>query len=123
MEDTHSGMALDSAAHDRGKELMHEGTPGRTRARDDESANQPGQVLLEFDDLELGAGVRGPDADFKQRLAVDRDAAGGDLKEDPDAVGSFGRTMFDTPASEDNTLTVVMHQGRIEIAPSQALLR
>ena len=54
-------VALDSAAHDRGKELMHEGTPGRTRARDDESANQPGQVLREFDDLELGAGVRGPD--------------------------------------------------------------
>lgn len=37
--------------------------------------------------------------------------------------GSFGRTLFDTPGSNDGQLTVVMHADEIEKVTSQALLR
>jgi len=40
--------------------------------------------------------------------------------EHPDAIGY---TMFDAPSSEDNSVTVLLPQDRIERAPSQALVR
>ena len=37
--------------------------------------------------------------------------------------GAIGRTMFDLPNSEDNTLTVLLPKEHVHDAPSQALLR
>src|SRR5260370_20492424 len=71
----------------------------------------------------LAAAVRTPPADFLQRLTGDIDAAGGEMPEDPESVGAVGATMFDLPNSEDNTLTVVLPQEKLQLAPSQALVR
>src|SRR5438094_749821 len=38
-------------------------------------------------------------------------------------AGSVGRTMFDTPASKDGTLTVLLPKEGIDTLPSQALVR
>src|SRR5581483_11652341 len=40
--------------------------------------------------------------------------------EHPDAVG---HTMFDSPAAEDNSVTVLLPKDRLAAAPSQALVR
>jgi DNA helicase HerA-like ATPase len=37
--------------------------------------------------------------------------------------GSVGRTMFDTPASKDGTLTVLLPKDNLDTLPSQALIR
>ena len=48
---------------------------------------------------------------------------GGPLKEPPEYVGSLGRTMFDTPASDDGTVTVLLPRARLEELPRQSLVR
>ena len=40
-----------------------------------------------------------------------------------DQEAAIGRTMFDLPNSEDNTLTVLLPKDNVHDAPSQALLR
>src|SRR5262245_43041999 len=35
----------------------------------------------------------------------------------------IGRTMFDQPGSEDLTVTVLLSQDRVQVAPSQSLVR
>jgi DNA helicase HerA-like ATPase len=40
-----------------------------------------------------------------------------------EAEGSIGRTMFDTPGSQDMTITVLLSQERVQLAPSQSLVR
>ena len=59
------------------------------------------------------------------RLALEEDivAGGGPLVERPEDAGSAGRTMFDTPSSEDTTITVLAPRERIRELPSQALVR
>jgi DNA helicase HerA-like ATPase len=37
--------------------------------------------------------------------------------------GAIGRTMFDTSASQDMTVTVLLSQDRVQLAPSQSLVR
>lgn len=48
---------------------------------------------------------------------------GGEYKEPPECEGSFGRTLFDTPSSDDASLTVVLPAEAIDAVPSQSLLR
>ncbi len=57
--------------------------------------------------------------------AVDEDSerAGGEWVPPPGSEGSIGRTMFDTPASKDGTVTVLMPQQNIDEVPGQALVR
>lgn len=57
--------------------------------------------------------------------AVERDIeeAGGEYEEGPEYEGAVGRTMFDTPYSEDGTVTVLMPKENIELVPRQSLLR
>ncbi len=57
--------------------------------------------------------------------AVDAEIAdaGGELKEPPEYVGSLGRTMFDTPSSDDGTVTVLLPRARLEELPRQSLAR
>ncbi|MGD9893708.1 MAG: ATP-binding protein [Dehalococcoidia bacterium] len=57
--------------------------------------------------------------------AIEEDIAvgGGPFVESPADAGSAGRTMFDTPASEDNTITVLVPREQMRRLPSQALVR
>ena len=41
----------------------------------------------------------------------------------PPAADAIGRTMFDTSGSEDMTVTVLLSQERVQLAPSQSLVR
>ena len=49
--------------------------------------------------------------------------AGGEWQEPPEYEGSIGRTMFDTPASDDGTVTVLLPKENIEALPRQSLVR
>src|SRR6266567_2147741 len=49
--------------------------------------------------------------------------AGGEWSEPPEYADAVGRTMFDLPNSEDNTVTVLLPRDEIHAAPSQALVR
>lgn len=49
--------------------------------------------------------------------------AGGEWREPPEYEGSVGRTMFDTPASADGTVTVLLAKENIGALPSQSLVR
>lgn len=61
--------------------------------------------------------------DVMEQLARDTAEAGGAWSEPPEYSGAMGRTMFDLPNSEDNTLTVLLPKDDIHSAPSQALVR
>jgi DNA helicase HerA-like ATPase len=57
--------------------------------------------------------------------AIDRDSsrAGGPWQPRAGYEGSIGSTMFDTPASRDGTVTVLLPPASIDALPSQALVR
>src|SRR6516164_6004368 len=57
------------------------------------------------------------------RLEQTAQANGGEYSLPREYEGSFGRTLFDTPASEDGSLTVVMPPAEIEHVTTQALVR
>ncbi len=61
--------------------------------------------------------------DVVEQLARDSAEAGGAWSEPPEYVDAVGRTMFDLPNSEDNTVTVLLPKDTIHAAPSQALAR
>src|SRR5713101_1534819 len=61
--------------------------------------------------------------DVMEQLARDTVEAGGAWSEPPEYNGAIGRTMFDLPTSEDNTVTVLLSKEDIHEAPSQALVR
>ncbi len=50
-------------------------------------------------------------------------AAGGEWQPSPLDEGSVGRTMFDTPASDDGTVTVLIPREHLDALPRQALVR
>src|SRR5437870_4322895 len=58
-------------------------------------------------------------ADIDRQVAE----AGGEWQEPPECAGSVGRTMFDTAASDDGTVTVLMAREHIEALPAQALVQ
>ena len=60
---------------------------------------------------------------MRQRLTADAELAGGGLLDDPAFADAIGATMFDLPGSEDNSITVVLPQKNVQLAPSQALVR
>lgn len=49
--------------------------------------------------------------------------AGPEWQPDPRDADAVGRTMFDTPGSEDNTLTVLLPKDSLTRVPAQSLLR
>lgn len=63
-----------------------------------------------------------PEEVFK---SVDRDIklAGGEFKVPPEFEGAVGFTMFDSPASEDNTVVMLQTKENLGAAPSQAMVR
>jgi DNA helicase HerA-like ATPase len=62
-------------------------------------------------------------AHARARLNEQVDIAGGAWEELDAFRGSVGRTMFDSPSSEDNTVTVLLPREHIQELPSQALVR
>lgn len=64
-----------------------------------------------------------PPSDVFRSIEVDAEAAGGEWKEPAAYEGSVGRTMFDTPSSEDNSITVLLPRESMELVPAQSLVR
>lgn len=63
-----------------------------------------------------------PDVVLEQ-LDKDIARAGGEWTEPAEYLGAIGRTMFDLPSSEDNTITVLVPKDEISKVPSQSLVR
>lgn len=61
--------------------------------------------------------------DFTAQLDEEVALAGGEWQEDEEFTGAIGRTMFDTPASKDNTVTVLLPTDQIRQVPAQSLVR
>lgn len=64
-----------------------------------------------------------PPSDVFHSIEADAEAAGGEWKEPAAYEGSVGRTMFDTPSSEDNSITVLLPRESMELVPAQSLVR
>ena len=60
---------------------------------------------------------------FMNMLEKEIDLAGGEWQEDEESRGSIGFTMYDTPTSKDNTVTVLLPADQIGKAASQSLVR
>lgn len=60
---------------------------------------------------------------FADQLTEEVDLAGGEWEEGEDFVGAVGRTMYDTPTSKDNTVTVLLPPDHIGRVPAQSLVR
>lgn len=56
-------------------------------------------------------------------LAADIAAVGGEWQEPVEYRGAVGRTMFDLPSSQDNTVTVLLPRDEIDKMPSQSIVR
>ena len=61
--------------------------------------------------------------DVFEQINKDVEQAGGAWQLPVEYVGAVGRTMFDLPNSEDNTVTVLLPREEIGKAPSQSLIR
>lgn len=61
--------------------------------------------------------------DFMDLLEEEIDLAGGEFQEAEEFIGAVGRTMYDTPTSKDNTVTVLLPAEYIGSAASQSLVR
>lgn len=57
------------------------------------------------------------------RLAAEIAEVRGNPPADDAEPGAIGRTLFDTPSSEDLAVTVLLTQPRVHVAPSQSLVR
>ncbi len=68
---------------------------------------------------DLGAVLAMPE-DALRRLNEQVEAAAGQVTLDPDREGAAGFTMFDSPGSEDNSVTVLLADGHIADLPSQS---
>src|SRR5260370_19502798 len=64
-----------------------------------------------------------PPADLADQLREDIDNWDQETPLDPALAGAVGATMFDLPASEDHSVTVLLPQDKVQQAPSQALGR
>jgi uncharacterized protein len=58
-----------------------------------------------------------------QELDSEIAAAGGELVEPAEYAGSIGRTLFDTPASSDGTITVLLPAEQVKKVTHQSLMR
>ncbi len=61
--------------------------------------------------------------DILEQLDKEIEEAGGEWREPVEYAGAVGRTMFDLPTSEDNTVTVLLPREEIDAVPSQSLVR
>jgi uncharacterized protein len=63
------------------------------------------------------------DEEFSRQIEDEIGKTDGEFVEGPEFEGSVGRTMYDTPSSKDNTVTVLLPPQNIGKLPSQALAR
>lgn len=80
---------------------------------------------MQFEDAttrEPGSESRHADG-LDSAIAAEVNAAGAPFEDDAVCEGAVGRTMFDTPSSEDHSITVLMPAEQIQELPSQALVR
>jgi hypothetical protein len=78
------------------------------------------------DDLDIDTLFESPQAipqEVFEQINKDVEQAGGPWRLPDEYVGAIGRTMFDLPNSEDNTVTILLPRGEIGKAPSQSLVR
>lgn len=59
----------------------------------------------------------------RSSLARDAEGNGGAYEEPPEYRGSIGRTTFDDRSSSDGTVTVVLPPDKVDVVPSQSLLK
>ena len=83
-----------------------------------ENTHKDFQASMEQDHLSLSL----PQEIFEQ-IEQESARAGGEWSEPAEYDTAVGRTMFDLPSSEDNTVTVLLSKDDIHQAPSQALVR
>ena len=83
-----------------------------------ENTHKDFQASIEQDHLSLPL----PQEIFEQ-IEQESARAGGEWSEPAEYDTAVGRTMFDLPSSEDNTVTVLLSKDDIHQAPSQALVR
>ena len=83
-----------------------------------ENTHKDFQASMEQDHLSLPL----PQEIFEQ-IEQESARAGGEWSEPAEYDTAVGRTMFDLPSSEDNTVTVLLSKDDIHQAPSQALVR
>ncbi|MER3543272.1 MAG: DUF853 domain-containing protein [Chloroflexota bacterium] len=69
------------------------------------------------------APVQSVPAEALANLEEEIAAAGGEWQEGPEFEGAVGRTLYDTPSSKDNTVTVLLPADKIVQVPSQSLVR
>ena len=67
--------------------------------------------------------IRTMGTEFLSALEEDVSLAGGPWQESEETAGATGRTMYDTPYSEDGTVTVLLPPDNIRQVPSGALMR
>ena len=75
-----------------------------------------GELVAEFEATPVPTGVY----DRFARVAEER---GGASELPKEYVGSVARTMFDTPQSKDDTVTILVPNGNIRTLPTQSLVR
>jgi uncharacterized protein len=72
---------------------------------------------------EKSEAVQPVSATFSESIAEEISLAGGKFEEGPEFAGAIGRTMYDTPISKDNTVTVLLPSDGINKVPAQSLVR
>ncbi|MEI7556530.1 ATP-binding protein [Candidatus Chlorohelix sp.] len=58
-----------------------------------------------------------------ERLREVSEAAGGEWQPEPGQEGAIAWTLFDSPSSDDNTVTILLERENIGLAPSQSMVR
>ncbi len=87
-----------------------------------ERTNQQAQSFLHIQATGMQGGMPLPQ-DVLEQIDLDITKAGGEWEEPEEYQGAIGRTMFDLPNSEDNTVTVLLPRDTLHQAPSQSLVR
>jgi DNA helicase HerA-like ATPase len=82
-----------------------------------------GKVILRGAAEIIGDSVMNTPEEAFKAIAEDSEKAGGAWIPPAGYEGSIGSTMFDTPASSDGTVTVLLPQENLDLLPSQALVR
>src|SRR5258708_30333136 len=88
-----------------------------------QSSRKNGELVHPTSDLFAVDREIAPPQTLMERLGADIQTVGGEIAPDPESVDAIGKTMFDLPGSEDNTVTVLLPQEKAQMAASQSLVR
>jgi len=102
-------------------------------ATNNQNSSWDQQVLIDLEsefqpDLDDISSILDNDAmdlppDIFTQIDADAEQVGGEWEEPVEYQGSIGRTMFDTPSSEDNSIIVLLPRDTMELVPAQSLVR